>query len=299
MQLLKYYLAAISAFAIWGFFSLVLKPLDNHSSLDILFYRVFFCAVIMIVINLVFRRKSVRRSIEYFNRLTSSQKRSIVFLNLAGGLFLTANWFLFIYVTNQVNIKAASFAYMICPIITTLLGFLLLNEKLTFWQWLAVALSSFSCVLLSLNNLSDVLYSLTVAASYACYLVSQRKNTFPDRFLALSFQIIFSSLLLLPFFPKYGSTSPMEIYFYWMILVIAVLFTILPLFLNLFSLQRINSSTAGMLLYINPVIGFVLAIYHYHEGINYYQVISYSIILISIVIFNVSHLTSKRVPQET
>lgn len=41
MQSLKYYLAATTAFIIWGFFSFVLKPLSDYGSLDILFYRVF------------------------------------------------------------------------------------------------------------------------------------------------------------------------------------------------------------------------------------------------------------------
>ena len=40
------------------------------------------------------------------------------------------------------------------------------------------------------------------------------------------------------------------------ILLIAVLFTIIPLFLNLYALKGVNSSTMGILLYINPVFNF-------------------------------------------
>ena len=55
MKFSKYYLAAFISFLIWGFFSLALKPLKDYASLDILFYRVFLCAVIMAVISLFVR----------------------------------------------------------------------------------------------------------------------------------------------------------------------------------------------------------------------------------------------------
>ncbi|WP_228376818.1 hypothetical protein [Chryseobacterium formosense] len=66
MKNLKYYLAAIFAFATWGTFSLVLKPLHDYASLDILFYRVFSCAVIMSVVSLLFRRTKLKENMKIF-----------------------------------------------------------------------------------------------------------------------------------------------------------------------------------------------------------------------------------------
>jgi chloramphenicol-sensitive protein RarD len=71
-------------------------------------------------------------------------------------------------------VKAASLAYMICPILTTIFA-CYLKEKLSKWQWFAVLISFFSCILLSINHLEDLFYSLITAATYALYLVSQRK----------------------------------------------------------------------------------------------------------------------------
>ena len=207
-------MAALSAFAIWGFFSLVLRPIGTYPSLDILFYRVFSCAVLMLIVSLLFRRKIWRQNKEAFKDMPSSQKRKIVGLTLGGGVFLTANWFFFIYVMNHINLKAASFAYLVCPIMTTVLAYFILKEKLSKWQWTAVLLSVFSCLLLSFNNLTDVFYSLVVALSYALYLVSQRKNNELDRFLLLTFQITFSALMLLPFYPHYSGPLPASAFFY-------------------------------------------------------------------------------------
>jgi chloramphenicol-sensitive protein RarD len=290
MKLYKYYIAALAAFVIWGFFSLVLKPLEVYPSLDILFYRVFACAILMLVVSLLFRRKIWVQSKKVFGEMPLPQKRKVVLLTLGGGVLLTSNWFSFIYVMNHISIKAASFAYMICPIMTTVLAYFLLQEKLNRWQWSAVLLSVFSCLLLSVNNLSDILYSLIVALSYALYLVSQRKNSELDKFLLLTFQIIFSALILLPFYPHYSGALPAGTFFYGSILVIAILFTIIPLFLNLYALKGVNSSTMGILLYINPIFNFMLAIFYFHEEIHGIQIVGYCLILLSILVFNEKHI---------
>lgn len=199
MKLSKYYTAALVSFVMWGFFSLALRPLHVYPSLDILFYRVFFCAAIMGLISFVIRRGVLKENIRLFRSLPAGGRRQTLWLTLGGGILLTANWFFFIYVMNHISIKAASFAYLVCPILTTVIAFFVLDEKMGRWQWFAVFLSVISCLILSYDSIADIGYSLIVALSYALYLVSQRRNLGFDRFLVLTLQIIFSSLLLLPF----------------------------------------------------------------------------------------------------
>lgn len=294
MRLNKYYSAAFSAFFIWGFFSLALKPLHNYPSLDILFYRVFFSVVTMVFINLVFRRNVIRKDWNHFKSISPKQKRSIVLLTVGGGLFLSSNWFVFIYVMNHVSVKAASLAYLICPILTTVFAFFILKEKLSKWQWVAVMISFFSCILLSFNHFQDIFYSLIVAATYALYLVSQRKNSEMDKFLVLTVQLVFTALILLPFYPKYSGTLPTEPLFYGCMFIIVVFFTIIPLFLNLYALKGITSSAVGIMIYINPIINFLLAIFYYQEQVSSLQLFSYFLILISILVFNERALFSRK-----
>ena len=294
MKFSKYYLAAFVSFVIWGFFSLALKPLKAYPSLDILFYRVFLCAVIMLIISLFARTSVLRDNIRKFKALPVSQRKRMAMLTLSGGILLTANWFFFIYVMNHISVKAASFAYLVCPIMTTVIAYFVLSEKLSKWQWTAVLMSFISCLLLSFNNLADIAYSLIVAASYALYLVSQRKNHGFDKFLILTVQILFSALILLPFYPKYSAEVPVEISFYAMIFLIAVLFTIIPLFMNLYALQGVTSSTMGILLYINPLMNFAIALTYFHEPINAIQITAYSLILLSIVVFNERFIFGRR-----
>ena len=93
-------------------------------------------------------------------------------------------------------------------------------------------------------------------------------------------------MILVPFFLTYSGKLPSAFSFYAMIGIIAVFFTIIPLFLNLYALTGINSSVVGMLLNINPIIAFTLAAWVFHEQINLMQVVSYSIILIAVIVFN-------------
>jgi chloramphenicol-sensitive protein RarD len=240
----------------------------------------------MVLVNLLFRRNIVRNNWTNFKNCNVKQKKSIVALTLGGGFFLTLNWFVFIYVVNHVSVNAASLAYLICPILTTVFAYLILSEKLSKWQWGAVLMSVFACIILSLDHFRDFLYSLIVAATYALYLVSQRKNSELDKFLSLTIQLVFTAIVLIPFYPNYSGVIPTQPFFYGFMLVIVVLFTIIPLFLSLYALKGINSSAVGIMIYINPIINFVLAIFYYNERISSLQYLSYFLILIAIVVFN-------------
>ena len=295
MRLNKYYSAAFLAFFIWGFFSFALKPLHNYPSLDILFYRVFFSVTTMLFINLAFRRNVIKKDWNHFKNSSIKERKNMIALTLGGGLFLTLNWFVFIYVVNHISVNAASLAYLICPILTTVFAFFILKEKLSKWQWLAVIISLFSCVLLSFGHFNDIFYSLIVAATYALYLISQKKNSEMDKFLVLTIQLVFTAIVLLPFYPKYSGAIPTEPLFYGCMFFIVGLFTIIPLFLNLYALKGINSSAVGIMIYINPIITFLTAVFYYKEQISAVQIFSYFLIFISILIFNEKALFSRKI----
>lgn len=286
MKFNKYYAAALIAFIIWGFFSLALKPLHNYPSLNILFYRVFFSTTLLLIINLFFRRDLLKNSLALFKSFSKKKKQNTLLLTISGGFLLVFNWFLFMYAVNHVSLQSASLAYLICPIITTVLAFVILKEKLDTWQWIAVVICVISCAILSYGHATELIYSFVIATTFALYLISQRRNNEFDKFLILTIQLAIASLVLLPFYPKYGAAVPTEGLFYIMMGLIVVLFTIIPLFLNLFALKGMNSSAVGILMYTNPLINFFLALFYFKEDIQFSQLIAYSLIGVSIIVFN-------------
>jgi chloramphenicol-sensitive protein RarD len=243
-------------------------------------------AVLVLFVNPTLRKNNISR----FLKLSFADKKITISQTLIGGILLSFNWFFFIYAMNHISIKAASYAYLICPIITTVLAYFILKEKLSKQQWLAVLISLISCIILAFNHFVDLLYSLIVALSYAFYLITQRNNNHLDKFFILAIQLIFAALCLIPYFPFYVTSTHYELLFYIQVLVLAIIFTILPLWLNLFALKGVNSSTMGILLYINPILNFIVAALLFHEKTEFLQIVGYFAIFVSIVLFNLARL---------
>lgn len=286
----KHYAAAISAFVVWGFFSIPLRALRDYTAGEILYFRITFSLIILLTIMLVFRKSAIRNDLSLFKSFEKPQRRQLIALTLGGAALLIVNWLIFIYVINAINIKTASFSYFICPVLTAVLGNFLLKERLTPLQWIAVLLCAVSCVLLGLNSVLELGYSFAVAISYALYLVSQRRNHGFDRLVILTVQIAFAFVVLSCAYPLLVDAVPASGFFYGMIAIVAGVFTVIPLFLNLFALNRINSTTVGILLYINPLMNFVIAFVIFHETVTQLQIVGYAIILVALVLFNYPNL---------
>ncbi len=282
----KYIVAAIVTYFIWGFFSFGLKPIAAYPSLDILFFRLYISVFFLMLINIGFRRNKIKQDWQLFRDLTQSNQKKLLGLIVGGSMILMTNWLMFIFVMNHISVQAASLSYLVCPIITTVLAFLILKEKLTKIKWLAVALSLSACLVLSIGHFTDLIFSLIVAITFALYIVIQRSLNMFDSFNLLMTQLLIVAILMLPLVFLYASPVPTESIFYQCILMIVVLFTIIPMFLNNWALKGINSSTVGILIYLNPIMNFLLAIFYYKEIVTDLQMLGYGMILFAIVIFN-------------
>jgi chloramphenicol-sensitive protein RarD len=282
----KHIAAAMSAFVIWGFFSIPLRAVEDFTAGEILYFRILFSLITLLMIILVFKRKDLQQDWKRLIALPREQKRATVLLTLAGGALLGVNWLTFIYIVNDINVKTASFSYLICPVITAILGYLLLQEKLNIIQWVSVGLCAISCLLIGLSSALELWYSVLTALTYALYLISQRKNQGFDRIVALGVQVIFC-FIMLNFVRGYlVDRVPTSPHFYSVVMIIAVFFTIIPLFLNLFALNKINSATIGILMYINPLINFAIALIVFKEQISMIQGMGYSLIIVALILFN-------------
>lgn len=294
MRISRHYSAAILAFVIWGFFPIPLRWLQPYPAGEILFFRILLSLITLALIIAVARRRALLESVRLFLRLDWHQRRRAAGLTVAGAILLGINWLLFIYIVNSVNIKTASFSYLICPVITAVLGSLILKERLTALQWSAVVLCAASCVLVGLNSAPELMYSLLTAFSYALYLISQRSLQGFDRLTVLGFQVFIAFLGLLALYPYLVDGAPTETWFYAVVVFIAIFFTVIPLFLNLYALNAINAATIGIMMYINPLLNFILAIALYNETVTILQACGYGIILVGLLLFNYSNFQKVR-----
>lgn len=283
---LKYFAAALLSVVIWGFFSIPLRLIQAYPSDQILYYRIFISLIITGSVILLFRRAQFRKDIEYIRSETPANRKKIIWLSLLAGVLITGNWFTFIYAVNHVSLKSAAFAYLVCPLITAFAGFFILKENLTRIKLAALGLACVSILLLAQGSLYEVLWSIAIAALYSFYLIIQRVMNKIDKFNMLGAHLLISALLVSPLYAGSMEVLPTELSFWLVILVVALLFTIIPLFLSLYALIGMPSSTLGIIIYLNPIIAFTVAIFYFHEEIDPHQFYAYSLLLIAIVLFN-------------
>ncbi len=282
----KYLLAAFLSVAIWGFFSIPLRNLKSFPSEEILYYRIFSSLIVIWVAILLFRTKQLKEDFKYFESVTKRERKIIFWQIIGATILLTLNWYTFIYAVNNVSLKSAAFAYMVCPLITAFGGFLILKEELSKLKLISLGVALISILLLATGSFREVLWSVFIAALYAFYLIIQRKMQNLDKLNVLALQITLAVVLMLPFYLYHHETFPVGVWFWSHIIIIAIVFTVIPLFLSLYALIGLPSSTLGIIIYLNPIIAFGVAVLYFDEHISLNQLLAYLLLLFAVLLFN-------------
>lgn len=282
---LKCFLAAFSANIIWGFVSIPIRILKEYPAEQILFFRIITSLIICWLFILLFKRSKLKKDLK---RLKKGNKINYkrLWLLLTSGVLITLNWYAFIYVINHVSLNSAAFAYMICPLITALAGFILLKEEISRLKFIGIGLAIISVIILATGSLADVLWSIITASFYAFYLITQRVMKHFDKVNVLGMQLVIAFFIILPLYIFVSNDVNTDWKFWLYILIIAVVFTLIPLFLSLYALGGLPSSTVGIIIYINPIIAFCVAFLYFHEGIQINQIFAYTLLFIAVVVFN-------------
>ena len=288
---LKYYIAGIVAFIVWGAFAIPLKALHAYPSMQILEYRVFTALLLLAVIILTIGRANLKKDIQVFKNLSRPGRAKLAGLIFLSSILLMVNWFTFIYAVNHVSLTSAAFAYMVCPLLTALGGFFILKEQLTRVKLIGLIIAICSILLLATGSLREVLWSVGIASVYAMYLIIQRFITQLNRLNMLGINLAISTLFMLPYFIINAAPVPEAADFWLLILVVALVFTIIPLFLNLYALIELPSSTLGIIMYINPIIAFLIAFIHFKEPYHTSQLLAYSLLFVAVIVFNLGVFT--------
>jgi len=288
----KYFFAGIIPYIIWGTMSVPLRDIKHFPPQEILYYRIFISILMVWTTILLFRRNALKKDLNYFNTLTSAGKRKLILLTILSSLLITGNWFTYIFAVNNVSLKAAAFAYMVCPLVTALCGFVILKEALTKTQIVAIIIAFISIILLATGSLYEVVWAVVIASFYALYVIVLKVIQNVDKFNFLGIQLILSGLVMLPMYFVKSEAFPTDGFFWGHILLIAIVFTIIPLFLNAYALRGMPSSALGILIYLNPIVAFAVAFFYFKEKIDINQLFAYLLLLLSIVIFNIQLLKS-------
>src|SRR5699024_5774045 len=122
----------------------------------------------------------------------------------AASILITVNWFLFIWAVTNDYVLQASLGYYINPLVSILLGIIVLREQVTPKQTVAFILAAIGVLYLTLRSGVFPWISITLAASFATYgLLKKKMNLSAIHSLTIETMIISPvALIYLLFMPE-------------------------------------------------------------------------------------------------
>ena len=228
-----------------------------------------------------------------------SQKKTWIGLFLAS-LFISINWFTYIYAVNTNHIVEASLGYYINPLIAVLLGVFVLREKVNKVQAISFVLAGIGVLYMTISVGKIPWISLILALSFGFYGLS-KKLIKVDSILGL----LLETLFILPFallFLGYLGVNNQQSFSTGaltsdLLLIGSGVATAIPLLWFGIGAQKIPLYLVGFLQYISPTISLILGVVLYGESFTVDHLITFACIWIAIAMFsgaNIRQVIHKR-----
>jgi chloramphenicol-sensitive protein RarD len=277
---IKGFLAALSAFAIWGVFPLYFHPLHQVSAAEIIAHRIVWsCLFVLAWIGLRGELPAPRAALA---------DRSVVWRLAVSATLISINWLTYVWGVTHGHVVETSLGYFIGPLVNVLLGVVLLSERLSPAQWSAVALAVAGVGYLTVMTGSLPWIALTLAFSFATYGLI-RKIVKVESLPGLATE----TLLLVPFAGAYllwcesagtgalGHAGPVVD----ALLIGSGPLTAIALFLFAYGTRLLAYSTVGVLQYITPTLQFICGVFALHEPFEHARVLGFAIIWTALLIY--------------
>ena len=271
---------ARGAYLVWGFLPLYLLLVRHLPPFEFVGWRIIWTLPLCLVI-IAFRRQfpEIRAAIT---------NPRILLMLFVSAVLIAINWFVYIWAIVEGSVYAASLGYYLNPLLNVLLGTMLLGEKLSKWQWLAVAIAACAVGLLALGALTTLWISLTLAMSFGLYGIVRKQVNVG----ALPGLTIESAILLLPAsaIAAYYAAGPEGSSFgtdaiQSVLIVFSGVLTAVPLLLFAIAARRMEYSTLGFIQYLAPTIVFFLGLFVFGEELKPVQLGSFALIWTAVAIF--------------
>jgi chloramphenicol-sensitive protein RarD len=275
----KGYWYALGAYVTWGLFPIYWKWLQHISALQLIGHRVVWSCVMLFAIIVLSRQWREFRS--------SILNRRVLAMYALAGVLIAVNWTIYVWAVNSNFIVETSLGYFINPLVSVLLGVVVLGERLRLGQWLAIALAAAGVLYLTLAYGSLPWISLALACTFGIYgLVKKMAPLGAVHGLALE-----TGILLLPAlaFLSYESQSGRGAFFHSgttvdLLMIGAGPVTTIPLLLFAAAARRIPLSMVGLFQYIAPTIQFLIGVFLYHEPFTRSRFIGFSMVWLGLLL---------------
>jgi chloramphenicol-sensitive protein RarD len=273
-------LYAVGAYTIWGLLPIYWKLLDHVPSFELLLHRVIWSFLLVTAIILV------RNKWAAFQEAVSTWRVLRVYLISAA--LIAINWGLYVWAVNAGFIVETSLGYFINPLVSVLLGVLILGERLRPMQWVPIGLAAGGVLYLTISYGTLPWIALTLAFSFGLYGLA--KKTAPlDSLYGLSLEmavLLVPALATLVYFEVEGQAAFLhaDLTTTLMLLGTGVVSTV-PLLMFSMAARRIPLSMVGLLQYIAPTLAFFLGVFVYGEPFTHERLVGFSLVWAALVLY--------------
>ena len=287
-------LAAIGAFAFWGVFPLYLNLLAAVPALEILAHRIVWCCVFVIAwVAVRGELGTIRAAV-----VTSGTRLRLA----ASGVLISINWLTYVWAINNGHVIDSSLGYFINPLVSVLLGVVVLSERLNRAQWIAVALAAAGVLYLAIVTGRPPWISLVLAMSFGLYGLI-RKVIAVDSLPALATETMLLTPLAAGYllwlgvqgdgaFGRLGTGSDL-------LLAGSGIATAVPLAMFAYGARRIPLSTVGLTQYLAPSMQLLLGVYFFGEPFSRTRAIGFALIWCALAIYAADGLRRSRAAART
>jgi chloramphenicol-sensitive protein RarD len=272
--------AAIGAYVVWGVFPLYWFLVRDVPSLQIIAHRVIWCGVFVLGWLLLRRGSGWLRQ-----ALATPRIGTMLF---ASAVLISFNWGVYIWAVTHGRVVEASLGYFINPLVSVVIGVVVLKERLNRAQWSAVGIAALGVLWLALRHGEWPWISLALAFSFAFYGLI-RKLAAVDAMPGLAIESLF---LLLPALAWLGWSEAIgEGAFAHgprsrdLLLILGGALTALPLIGFAYGARRIPYSLVGILQYISPSLQLLCGVLILGEAFVREQAIGFACIWFALLIY--------------
>jgi chloramphenicol-sensitive protein RarD len=280
-------LYGIGAYGLWGVFPLYFRLLERSGALEVVVHRVLWSLLVCLAVVAAVRGWAELRAV-------LAVPRQVVTLGV-GAVLLAVNWGVYIYAVNSGQVVEASLGYYINPLVTVLLGVVVLRERLRPLQWGAVGVGAAAVAVLTAAYGRPPIIALTLAVSFGLYgLIKNRVGATVGAVTSLTTETLVlaaPAAALLVWIEARGDGHFTENPPWQALLLVSVgVATVVPLLFFAAAARRVPLSTIGLLQYLTPTLQLLCGVLLLGERMSPARWAGFGLVWVALVVLTVDSL---------
>ncbi|MEH7108201.1 EamA family transporter RarD [Bacillus sp. JJ1764] len=289
------------SYFLWGLLPIYWKLLHGVNAKEILANRVLWSFIFMLIILLFTKKWGL--FIKTWKGFAQNKKQ--MYALISASLLISINWYTYIWAVNNGHMIETSLGYYINPLVSILLGMIVLKEKLSFYQYISFGLAATGVLIITFSHGQFPWVAIILALSFGLYGLA-KKMINVDSSVGLTLETLtvtpIAAIYLVILLFKGNSSFLTASAGTNLLLIGAGVATAVPLLYFAKGAQKIPLSLLGFLQYIAPTLTLILGIFMYKEHFSKVQLLSFIFIWTALTIYSLSKtnlLSSKRIKEKS